>query len=188
MKSATKISRAGHIIRLLRSRIGPELIDDAIAGDEDWIRVDRDVLVFVLSFVRTDPDAALCTLVDLTGIDHGPNRPGAERFEVLYRLKSSTLGYRLAISVWVPDDDLVIPSATPQYAAANWLERELWDLFGISVDGHPYLRRLLLYPGFAGHPLRRDYPRNKVQPLVPLRESTRERVIVRPQNPSEPLS
>lgn len=172
-------ARRGHLVGLIEARLGRRFVDEATALPfEDRVAVSRDRLLTLLSFLKSDPDADLSLLVDVTCLDrHREPAQGApraratpSRFSVVYRLRSPRLSYRLLVTVTVPDDDPVVPSATPLFRAADWLERELWDLFGVYPDGHPYLRRLLLYSGFSGHPLRKDYPFAKSQPLVPLRE------------------
>lgn len=164
-------SRAGHLTGLLQRRLGQSFLLSAEPGDdEDRVQIDRSALPAVLAFCRRDPDSDLDVLVDLTAVDRGTGS-GQKRYEVVLRLRSSRLGYRLRIGVPLADDDPSFPTCTTHYDAADWLEREVHDLFGIFPDGHPYLRRLLLYPGFAGHPLRRDYPALKDQPLVALRKS-----------------
>jgi NADH-quinone oxidoreductase subunit C len=95
----------------------------------------------------------------------GPPAPGA-RFVVVYHFFSLALKHRLRVEVPVDEDDPEVESLAPLWAAADWLEREVWDMFGIRFRGHPHLTRILLYEEFVGHPLRKDYPVNKRQPLI----------------------
>ena len=95
-----------------------------------------------------------------------PGRPGPERFVVVYHFYSLSLKHRIRIQVPADDPDPQVDSVTPLWASANWLEREAWDMFGVRFNGHPDLRRLLMYQSFVGHPLRKDYPVNKRQPLI----------------------
>ena len=76
----------------------------------------------------------------------------------MYLLANSTTNERLAVRVMLNEPDLVVPSVTPLWEGANWLEREVWDMFGIRFDGHPDLRRILMPDEFTAHPLRKDYP------------------------------
>jgi NADH-quinone oxidoreductase subunit C len=106
-------------------------------------------------------------LVDVTAVDFPARIP---RFEVVYHLRSMQTGGRLRIKTLV---DLVedgpapaVPSVSSLWVAANWMEREAWDMFGIKFTGHPDLRRILMYEEFVGHPLRKDYPKEKRQPLI----------------------
>ncbi len=88
------------------------------------------------------------------------------RFDVVYHFYSTRQNLRLRVKVPVPSADPVVDSVTGLWASANWFEREVWDMFGITFAGHPNLRRLLMYEEFVGHPLRKDYPVNKRQPLI----------------------
>ena len=98
--------------------------------------------------------------------DPWPGRPGPERYLVVYHFYSLTLKHRIRIQVPVDDPEPEVDSVTSLWGSANWLERETWDMYGVRFTGHPDLRRLLMYEGFVGHPLRKDYPVNKRQPLI----------------------
>lgn len=106
-------------------------------------------------------------LVDVTAVDFLGREP---RFEVVYHLRSMKTGSRLRIKV--PLDQIEegpapeLPSVVALWPTANWMEREVWDMFGIKFTDHPDLRRVLLYEEFVGHPLRKDYPKEKRQPLI----------------------
>jgi len=95
-------------------------------------------------------------------------RPVGEecRFEVVYHFYSLTTNLRLCLKVPVTEENPVVDSLTGLWKAANWFEREVWDMFGIRFTGHPNLKRILMYEPFEGHPLRKDYPVNKRQPLL----------------------
>jgi NADH-quinone oxidoreductase subunit C len=95
-----------------------------------------------------------------------PGPPGPARFVVVYHLFSLPLKHRLRLEVPVEEAQAEVDSVTSLWAAADWLEREVWDMFGIRFRGHPNLRRILMYEEFVGHPLRKDYPVNKRQPLI----------------------
>ena len=88
------------------------------------------------------------------------------RFEVVYHFYSLSKNHRLRVKVPVTVADPVVPSLTGLWKAANWFEREVWDMFGVRFSGHPNLKRILMYPEFEGHPLRKDYPIYKRQPLI----------------------
>ena len=92
--------------------------------------------------------------------------PDAYRFEVVYHFYSSRLNYRLRVKVPLTEADPTVDSLTGLWRAANWFEREVWDLFGVTFIGHPNLKRILMYEQFVGHPLRKDYPVNTRQPLI----------------------
>jgi NADH-quinone oxidoreductase subunit C len=106
-------------------------------------------------------------LLDVTAVDW----PGtAERFELVYHLYSTQHFVRVRLKTRVTEQDPVAPSLCPLFGAARFLERECHDMYGIVFEGHPDLRPILLYEGFVGHPLRKDYPKDREQPLVPYRE------------------
>ena len=117
----------------------------------------------VLGFLRDDAELAFEMLTDLTAVDYLGQEP---RFEVVYHLYSLAKNHRVRIKVRVPEAAPEVDSAVEIWASADWMEREVWDLYGISFRGHPELRRILLYDGFEGHPLRKDYPKERRQPLV----------------------
>jgi NADH-quinone oxidoreductase subunit C len=125
-----------------------------LVHDELIVRVERDAIVAVLTFLRDDPKCLMSLLVELCGVDY-PERP--ERFEVVYNLLSLKHNRRIRIKL-ATDEEHAVPSVTGVYRTAGWLERETWDLFGIYFSDHPDLRRLLTDYGFEGHPLRKDFP------------------------------
>lgn len=97
-------------------------------------------------------------LVDLTCVDY-LYYPGAkDRFGLVYLLANTATNQRVTVRTFVNDPDPEVPSAVPLWEGANWLEREVWDLFGIRFRGHPDLRRIVLPEEFTSHPLRKDYP------------------------------
>ena len=131
------------------------------------VRVNAGAILDVLRFLRDDPDQLFNQLTDLTCID----REAADGiFEIIYVLRSLSSGRRLIVKTTVPASDPTVASACELWPAANWPEREAWDLFGVRFEGHPDLRRILMYDEFEGHPLRKSYPYNKRQPLVPERD------------------
>jgi len=112
--------------------------------------------ITLLGRLRDDPETSMCRLVDLTAIDRGESQA---RFEVVYRIHSPNRNERMRIHLPVDAADPTVDSAVAIWPAANWLEREVFDLFGIRFRGHPDLRRILLEADFEGAPLRKDYPR-----------------------------
>lgn len=134
---------------------------------DDTLVVDATKILHVMRTLRDDAQLAMNFLVDLTAVDYLGREP---RFEVVYHLRSMTTGERLRCKAMLtePEDGSYpqIDTVTELWAVANWFEREVWDLYGIKFVGHPDLRRILMYPEFVGHPLRKDYPKEKRQPLV----------------------
>ena len=124
-------------------------------------------IVEVLRFLRDDARHRYDMLVDLTAVDR---RPHDGCFHVVYLLRSMSRNQRLTVRVRAAGEDPVVPSVAELYKSANWAEREVWDMFGVRFDGHPNLRRILMYEEFEGHPLRKDYPVDKRQPLIDERD------------------
>lgn len=97
-------------------------------------------------------------LVDITCVDYLAYRDATDRFGLVYLLANTETNERITLRVFLNEPDLIVPSAVPLWEGANWLEREVWDMFGITFDGHPDHRRILLPDEFTAHPLRKDYP------------------------------
>ncbi|GAB4119378.1 MAG: NADH-quinone oxidoreductase subunit C [Rhodothalassiaceae bacterium] len=125
-----------------------------VERDELTVHARADRIAKVLTFLRDDGDCRFTTLVDICGVDW-PERE--KRFDVVYHLLSMHLNQRIRVKVET-DEKTPVPTVTGVYSAANWFERELWDMYGVLVDGHPDLRRILTDYGFEGHPLRKDFP------------------------------
>jgi NADH-quinone oxidoreductase subunit C len=133
----------------------------------DVIVLNRDDAFAIFATLRDHPDFAFNLLSDLTATDFLGQEP---RFELVYQLYSIPLNHRLQVKIRVPEDAAWAPSVASLWKSGDWLEREVWDMFGIKFADHPDLRRILMYEEFKGHPLRKDYPVNKRQPLVEERD------------------
>lgn len=163
------MSSNSHLQMLIKKRLkGDFIIASQENGLDEKFLIGKNHLMQVAQFLCNDPDASLDLLLDIICLDHGDNQ-----LEVFYLLRSSKLGYRLTIAVLLDDVEPYLPSLSSLYASANWLEREMWDMFGILTEGHPNLSRLIMYAGFAGHPLRRSYPITKDQALVPIYQNNK---------------
>ena len=125
--------------------------------------VDPVELVAVMRFLRDSDGLDFGMLTDLTGVDYLGREP---RFEVVYHLYSVKHNHRLRIVVRLPEDAPEVDSLVKVWPSADWMEREAWDMYGIRFRNHGDLRRLLLYEEFEGHPLRKDYPKERRQPLI----------------------
>jgi NADH-quinone oxidoreductase subunit C len=121
----------------------------------------------LFSTLKTDSRFLFNMLIDITAVDWLDRRE--PRFDVVYQLLSLTFLHRLCVKIEVPEEQCEVESVRPLWPAANFLEREVWDMYGISFSGHGDLRRVLMYDEFVGHPLRKDYPLRGKQPRVPLR-------------------
>lgn len=127
-------------------------------GDQICVRVAADRLVEVMRFLATDARTEYDQLVDVTCVDY-LNFPNAtDRYGVTYTLLSVPNNVRLWVKCFVNDPKPAVPSVVQIWRGAEWLEREVYDLFGIDFIGHPDLRRIMTWDGFKAHPLRKDYP------------------------------
>jgi NADH-quinone oxidoreductase subunit C len=139
------------LARDIQSAVG---IAPVLSYGEVTIMVGADAIVNTLISLRDAAGLKFAQLTDLTAVDY-PER--VQRFDVVYHLLSLSRNARMRVRVMVEEDDTV-PSAIPAYPAANWFEREIFDMFGIMFEDHPDLRRILTDYGFQGHPLRKDFP------------------------------
>lgn len=121
----------------------------------------------VFRVLRDDPRFLFNMLIDVTAVDWLDQQE--RRFDVVYQLLSLTHHHRLCVKISVSEEQPEVDSVRPLWNAANFLEREVWDMYGIKFRGHGDLRRILMYDEFVGHPLRKDYPLRGKQPRVPLR-------------------
>jgi len=143
------------------------------------VYVDRDAAHQAALALRDHPDLAFAFLAELTAVDFWPREP---RFELIYLLVSFAHKRRLRLKVRLNGADPHIATVTDIWPAANWLEREVWDMLGIAFDGHPDPRRLLMPEDWQGYPLRKDYPvqirkgANSVEPLQVTAEEFRRNV------------
>jgi NADH-quinone oxidoreductase subunit C len=160
-------------IERVRSLLGDAILDCHDYLGDDTVLVAAESIVEVLRSLRDDSVLGLNFLMDLTAVDYPDRDP---RFEVVYHLASidteprgsepSRLRHRLRVKAGVAEVPCEIDSVTSLWASANWMEREAWDLYGVRFKGHPRMERILLYEGFQGHPLRKDYPKERRQPLI----------------------
>ena len=126
----------------------------AIAYGELTVLAGAGDIISVLTFLRDDAECRFVCFIDICGADY-PERE--KRFDVVYHLLSPYANSRIRVKVQA-DEDTQVPSAIPVFPAANWYERETFDLYGVLFAGHPDLRRILTDYGFSGHPLRKDFP------------------------------
>jgi NADH-quinone oxidoreductase subunit C len=177
------------LVELVREKFPEAVLSSSSEKGDDQVVVRREALIDVLRFLRNNSATDMKLLSDLVPIDlltfHSEMTGGAAlasqevpeysrasqpqvepRFRVAYNLYSVTKKHRLRVAVELRSDDVKVPTATSLYRTADWWERYAYDMMGIEFTGHPNLQRILLYPEFVGHPLRKDYPVQKRQPLV----------------------
>ena len=130
------------------------VLDQSLAYGELTLTLAMDRLIETVAFLRDDPRCLFLCFIDITAVDY-PERE--KRFDFVTHLLSPKYIRRIRLKVEV-DERTPVPSLTGLYPAANWYEREVWDLFGVYFSGHPDLRRLVTDYGFNGHPLRKDFP------------------------------
>lgn len=142
------------IISALQSRF--DGIDVSRFRDETRLKVAKSDCFDVLAALKET--LGFDFLADLSCVDYLNYRDATDRFGLVYLLANTENGVRLTVRVMLNEPDLTVPSVTSLWQGANWMEREVWDMFGITFEGHPDLRRILMPPEFSAHPLRKDYP------------------------------
>lgn len=150
------------ILEKLQEKFAPEILATHQEKGDLTIIVGKDRLSLILDFLKNDPDLSFEILMSVCGVDYLGEKP---RFEAVYHLYSVTKNHRLRLRVKVPEEDMKLPTATGLWKSADWHEREAYDMFGFEFVGHPNLKRILLFEGFEGHPLRKDYPMAKRQKI-----------------------
>jgi NADH-quinone oxidoreductase subunit C len=158
------------LIDLVLQKFPKAVIQTHSAHGDETIVVEAASWHAVAQFLRDDPRANMQMLSDLTVVDFPERDP---RFEVVAHLVSLVKGHRVRIKTRVGDpegESARVDSLSDLWASANWAEREAFDMFGVVFVNHPDLRRILLYPEFEGYPLRKDYPAERIQPLVEYRD------------------
>lgn len=152
------------LIQSIRVKASKDILNSHSHVGDDTIVVRRESVLNFMKMLKGEFQFEM--LADLTAVDYLGQQP---RFEVVYHLNSLERNLRLRVKIPVNEGEEV-DSLTSIWPIADWLEREVWDMFGIRFKNHPDLRRILLYDEFEGHPLRKDYPINKRQPRVKLRK------------------
>ena len=152
------------IIERIKEQYASAVVDSHHFRGDQTVTVKKNCGGEFFQFLRDDSELAFNFLMDITAVDYLSKKN--ERFEVVYHFYSLKHNHRLRVKIPVSAEDCNAYSITPYWKTANWYEREIWDMYGIKFRNHPNLRRILLYEEFKGHPLRKDYPINKRQPLI----------------------
>jgi len=152
----------------VQTRLQGKILEAHTLRGEEIIFLSREGMLETFRILKEDPQLDFNFLMDITAVDYLGKK--TLRFEVVYQLYSLSHSRGLRVKVALPEEELEVPSLTSLWKSADWLEREAWDMFGVRFQGHPDLRRILLYEEFQGHPLRKDYPINQCQPRVPERQ------------------
>ncbi len=139
---------------LIAAKLGSKVTGTKLEYGELTIAANAADIAAVLTFLRDDKDCGFVCFIDICGADY-PERE--QRFDVVYHLLAPYKNRRIRVKVQA-DEDTPVPSVIDVFPSANWYEREVFDLYGVLFSGHPDLRRILTDYGFAGHPLRKDFP------------------------------
>ncbi len=145
---------APETVEALKSQF-PGVVESEFRG-QTRVVVPRESVFAALEYLKESRGFDL--LVDVTCVDYLNYRDALERFGLVYLLANTVTNERITVRCFLDEPDLTVPSVTPLWAGADWMEREVWDMFGIQFEGHPNLRRILLPEEFTAFPLRKDYP------------------------------
>ena len=138
----------------INSELTTKINDTKIKYNQLYIEIDKEDLIEVTLFLKTNKDTKFRQLIDITVVDY-PEK--AQRFKIVYLFLSHEFNQRIILSYIITEKEL-IPSLTSVFPSANWMEREVFDMYGVNFKDHPDLRRILTDYGFEGHPLRKDFP------------------------------
>jgi len=140
-----------------------EIVETGAQHGNEWARVAPPAWLQVAEYLLRAPALLMNMFIDLTCVDRLPREP---RFDVVLHLYSIEKKHRVRLLAGLPGTSPSVASVASLWPGANWFEREAFDMYGVVFEGHPDLRRILMYPEFQGYPLRKDYPKEKRQPLV----------------------
>jgi len=143
-----------YLEKKINSELTTKIKNSEIRHDQLYINIDSKDLIDVTLFIKSNENTKFRQLIDVTVVDYPEN---TQRFKVVYLFLSHEFNQRIILSFLIGENE-VIPSLTPIYPAANWMEREVFDMYGVKFKDHPDLRRILTDYGFEGHPLRKDFP------------------------------
>ena len=140
--------------KIINSELTTKINSSRIKHDQLYINIDQNDLNEVIFFLKTNKDTKFKQLIEITAIDFPQNE---KRFKLVYLLLSHDNNKRLIVDFYIKEND-IISSITEIFPSSNWMEREIFDMYGIEFKNHPDLRRILTDYGFKGHPLRKDFP------------------------------
>jgi len=138
----------------INSELTTKINDSKIVHEQLYLSIDNEDLPDVILFLKTNKDTKFKQLIDITAVDYPEN---SKRFKMVYLLLSHQFNQRIIISSLINENE-VVPSLTKIFPSANWMEREVFDMYGVKFKDHPDLRRILTDYGFEGYPLRKDFP------------------------------
>jgi NADH-quinone oxidoreductase subunit C len=138
----------------INSELTTKVKKSEIKHEQLYLNIDSKDLIDVSLFIKSNKNTKFRQLIDITAVDYPED---SQRFKVVYLFLSHEFNQRIILSYFISENE-VIPSLTSIYPAANWMEREVFDMYGVKFKDHPDLRRILTDYGFEGHPLRKDFP------------------------------
>ena len=138
----------------INSELTTKINDSKVVHEQLYLSIDNEDLLDVILFLKTNKDTKFKQLIDITSVDYPEN---SKRFKMVYLFLSHQFNQRIIISSLINENE-VVPSLTKIFPSANWMEREVFDMYGVKFKDHPDLRRILTDYGFDGHPLRKDFP------------------------------
>ena len=164
MEGKAKEMKQSSAVKLLKEKFPADILEYSTAFGDETLLIKKESIIKILKFLKETPELEYSLLLDITCVDYLGEEP---RFELIYHIYSFRLNHRLRIKTKISEKNPFIKSSTSLWKNANWLEREVFDMFGIKFKNHPDLRRILMYDEFEGYPLRKDYPLKKRQPRLP---------------------
>ncbi len=159
--------KLANVVKAIEEKFGDKVLESGGYAGDTLITVDKSVIHDVCSFLKESHHFDY--LVDLFGTDRFTS---GDRFEVIYNIFSLKHAIRIFIKTRIPEENPVLPTTSDIWEAANWNEREVWDMFGIKFDGHPDLRRMFMPEDFKYHPLRKEFPLLGIPGSIPLPTTT----------------
>ena len=138
----------------INSELTTKINRTLIKHNQIYVQIDKEDLIDVVLFLKTNKDFKFRQLIDITVVDYPEE---TQRFKIVYLFLSHEFNQRMIMSYFINENE-VIPSLTSIFPSANWMEREVFDMYGVNFKDHPDLRRILTDYGFEGHPLRKDFP------------------------------
>lgn len=159
--------KSAQLISLLQGKLGSQILSSSVELGDAVIKISAQGALQFFQLLKLDSELQFNLLIDITAVDWLDSRE--ERFQVVYQFLSLVTKFRLRVLIDLPEVQPEVDSIVSLWPGANYLEREVWDMYGIKFRGHPELKRILMYEEFDGHPLRKDYPVQGKQPRIPLR-------------------
>ncbi len=170
----TNNSNSEKLLEILKNKFSNQLLEAKLTLGDVEIRINYKDILGVFNILKLDADLQFNMLLSVTATDYMDHefmeRKDPERFEMVYHLLSLKNNWRLRVKASVPENNPEVYSLTGLWKGADFMESEVWDMYGIKFTDHPDLRRILMYDEFKGFPLRKDYPVQGKQPRIPLRK------------------